>query len=268
MAFSDKMIKYSLMYALIFLSAFGHHQTTAYLFRLLPLKNNKNSSLYPRPNLIKPTPKKYAATTSLYTVSPLNNAGSFLSKSITSSRRFPVTALRGGAVVLATASSSASPLVPLGSWILPAFACATFYAMYNLFIKKASASIDPILGGVLLQFVAALVGSILLLYKQTVAAAVTNSTARTVLTKSGLIWSVAAGVAVGVAEILSFIISGKGVPASKSIPIVVGGSIVVGTLLGSSWLNETLTKSGWMGVLLIAVGIALVGMDPGSGMAH
>jgi drug/metabolite transporter (DMT)-like permease len=50
----------------------------------------------------------------------------------------------------------------------------------------------------------------------------------------------------------------------QSIPIVIGGSVLLGTILGTVWLKEVLTVKGWCGVVLIAAGIALVGMDPGS----
>jgi transporter family protein len=85
------------------------------------------------------------------------------------------------------------------------------------------------------------------------------------ISPQGIRWSMAAGVAVGAAELLSFIVSGKGVPATHSIPIIVGGSIVVGTILGSVWLQERLSVKGWIGVALIALGIVLVGMDPSHG---
>lgn len=165
-------------------------------------------------------------------------------------------ALRGGSSTVLLASTTILPIAP-SSWLLPAVSCATSYALYNLFIKKASDSMDPILGGVLLQFVAALIGSLLWLGQRLVV----SGKSATLITKSGILWSVAAGVAVGAAEILSFVVSGKGVPATQSIPIIVGGSILVGTLLGSVWLQERLSRTGWMGVLLIAAGIALVGMD-------
>ncbi|KAL3928360.1 MAG: hypothetical protein SGARI_005058 [Bacillariaceae sp.] len=164
-----------------------------------------------------------------------------------------IMAISGGASGSAAVTSSPASSV----WILPAGICATAYAFYNLFIKKASSStsapIDPILGGVLLQLVAAMMGASLYLWKK-------------LTTSVG--WSVAAGLAVGAAEILSFFISGMGVPASKSIPTVIGGSVVVGTLAGSVWLKERLSFGGWMGVCLIALGIALVGMDPGSAAGH
>jgi transporter family protein len=172
---------------------------------------------------------------------------------------------------------AAAAQVTSNVWIFPALVCATAYALYNIFIKKASSStsapIDPMLGGVLLQLVAAMMGAALYLWKHlTTSAAAATTTNKvfsgSILKNGGVGWSVAAGLAVGVAEILSFIISGMGVPASKSIPTVVGGSVVVGTLVGSLWLRESLHKTGWFGVLFIAFGIALVGMDPGSAGGH
>jgi transporter family protein len=144
--------------------------------------------------------------------------------------------------------------------------CAFSYALYNIFIKKASTSIDPMLGGVLLQIVAALLGTLLLAGKRVSGV---QSTGRRIPTRpDGIKWAVLAGLAVGVAEILSFVISGMGVQAMQSIPIVVGGSVLFGTILGSVWLKEILTVKGWCGVVLIATGIALVGMDPGSTGLH
>ncbi|KAG7336800.1 hypothetical protein IV203_032365 [Nitzschia inconspicua] len=191
-----------------------------------------------------------------------------------------VMAISGGASSSAAAAAAATVYSDL--WLLPALVCATAYAFYNLFIKKASSStsapIDPILGGVLLQLVAAMMGASLYVWKRLTSSGggggggtttvLPNFFSKSILKNGGVGWSVAAGVAVGAAEILSFLISGMGVPASKSIPTVVGGSVVVGTLVGSVWLKEKLSLGGWIGVLLIAIGIALVGMDPSSAGGH
>ena len=48
-------------------------------------------------------------------------------------------------------------------WIVSALLCALAYALYNIFIKKGSASIHPILGGVILQFAAAIIGLVICL---------------------------------------------------------------------------------------------------------
>ena len=183
-----------------------------------------------------------------------------LSKKLSS----PLTLLRGGAAAAASAAAGAVSPPPLGTWIGPALACALSYALYNLSIKRSSATMDPILGGVLLQFVAAIVGTMLLLYQRFFVVAAASATSGATLfrcTKMGLVWAVAAGLSVGAAELLSFVVSGMGVPATQSIPIIIGGSILIGTILGSVWLKESLSSTGWFGVLLIAIGITLVGMN-------
>jgi drug/metabolite transporter (DMT)-like permease len=66
---------------------------------------------------------------------------------------------------------------------------------------------------------------------------------------------------------ISFCVSGMGVQAMQSIPVIIGGSVLFGTVLGFLALGETLTVRGWSGVLMISIGISLVGMDDaGDGM--
>lgn len=113
----------------------------------------------------------------------------------------------------------------------------------------------------ILQFVAALLGSVLLLVLVSKDGGVEN--ADLPYDKMGIIWAVCAGIAVGAAEILSFVVSGMGVQAMQSIPIIIGGSVLFGTVLGATLLGEVLTYRGWFGVVLIAAGIGLVGTDPG-----
>jgi bacterial/archaeal transporter family protein len=185
---------------------------------------------------------------------------------------------------------------PLIIWIGPALLCACAYALYNIFIKKGSASINPILGGVILQFVAAIFGSLLLvglsIYE--------NGISYLNFDGAGLFWSCMAGLAVGSAEMLSFVVSGTkgssmiidfvflfsvdssydklniplifffsglGVQASQSIPIIIGGSVAVGALLGLIMLGETLMLQGWIGVFALMVGIGFVATDPGEKVA-
>lgn len=108
---------------------------------------------------------------------------------------------------------------PLCQWIWVALLCANAYAFYNIFIKKGSASINPILGGVILQFVAAIMGSGLLGILM-----VAGDGMKLHADKDGIKWSICAGLAVGVAEMLSFFVSGLGVPVTHSIPVIIGTS--------------------------------------------
>jgi transporter family protein len=73
----------------------------------------------------------------------------------------------------------------------------------------------------------------------------------------GVTFAVLAGVAVGLAEITAFYGFSKGVSASVGIPVMVGGTVLVGVLLGLVVLREQLTLWQGLGVLLILVGIVL-----------
>jgi bacterial/archaeal transporter family protein len=149
---------------------------------------------------------------------------------------------------------------PIHVWIVPALACAASYAFYNIFIKKGSYSIHPILGGVVLQFVAALLGTVLLAL---LICKDKNAKSEIEYDRAGIFWSCCAGLAVGSAEMLSFVVSGLGVPATQSIPIIIGGSVVVGAVLGLLLLGEVMLCHGWSGILLLVIGIGLVATDPG-----
>lgn len=106
---------------------------------------------------------------------------------------------------------------PLCKWIWIALLCANAYAFYNIFIKKGSASINPMLGAVILQFVAAIMGSCLL-----GGLMLTGDGMKLHADKQGIMWSICAGLAVGAAEMLSFFVSGMGVPVTHSIPVIIG----------------------------------------------
>lgn len=153
---------------------------------------------------------------------------------------------------------------PILIWIGPALICAISYSLYNIFIRKSSASINPILGGVVLQFVAAIFGTILV----GVLSVKEGSTEFLNYDCAGIIWSCCAGVAVGAAELLFFILSFLGVPASLSIPTVIGGSVLLGALLGLLMLGETLLWQGWFGIALLMVGIGFVATDGEKAVGH
>lgn len=170
----------------------------------------------------------------------------------------------------------------------------------QIFIKKGSATIHPILGGakfcflsesmlknfdllivsssllsplcvlkimytthhagVILQFVAALLGTCLLAFLMH--SGVGDGKMMN-YDKDGIRWSTMAGLAVGLAEMLSFCVSGLGVPATQSIPIIIGGSVMFGAVLGMILLGEELLFHGWTGIALLVAGIVFVALDPG-----
>ena len=184
---------------------------------------------------------------------------------------------RGGGGATTTTTTPPSP-PPFGRWIGSALSSAFLMAVYSLCIKVSSATIHPFLGGFVLQFVATLLGGASLLVASMMQSSSSSSSSsisgnissKTVLISSydrqGLLWSVAAGLAVGAAELLSFHVSGMGVQASQSVPVMIGGSVAIGSVLGALLLQERMTVRGWVGVLLVVAGIACVATDPGAKM--
>jgi transporter family protein len=147
---------------------------------------------------------------------------------------------------------------PLCKWIWVALLCANAYAFYNIFIKKGSASINPMLGAVILQFVAAVMGSVLLGCLM-----IAGDGMKLHADKEGIMWSIFAGFAVGAAEMLSFFVSGMGVPVTHSIPVIIGGSVLFGAIMGVVLLGEVMMCHGWSGIFMLVTGIVLVATDPG-----
>lgn len=136
------------------------------------------------------------------------------------------------------------------NWIFLVLLTAFFYGIYNFFIKIASGHINQIVGAVILQIVAAVLGSLILVYLKITGAPLEMSS-------KGIQFAVLAGIFVGLAEIASFYAFSKGVSASVGIPIMIGGSVVVGALLGITFLRESLTLIQYLAIAMIVAGIVL-----------
>ncbi len=137
------------------------------------------------------------------------------------------------------------------NWVLIVLLTAIFYGLYNFFIKVASGSIHQIVGAVILQIVAAALGIIILLYLK-----FTNIPLD--ISPKGVQFAVLAGIFVGLAEIFSFYAFSKGISASLGIPIIVGGSVVVGAFLGLTFLKESLGLIQYLAIAMIVAGIAIL----------
>lgn len=132
---------------------------------------------------------------------------------------------------------------------------AVMFGLYNVFIKVSAEHIQPILGAVVLQFVAAFLGLGLLFYMKATDAIQIHFTTR------GILLAVLAGVAIGLVEILTFVIYGRGVPVAVGNPLIIGGSLLVTTGVGVLILRETLNPVQLAAVLLVAGGIGLLAWE-------
>ena len=137
------------------------------------------------------------------------------------------------------------------NWLGLAVATAIAFGAYNIFIKLGAGRIDHVLGAVVLQLVAAVLG--------TTYAIMLKVGGRTLeVSRIGVMYAALAGLAVGLAEILTFLVFARGAPASLATPIIMGGSILLTSVLGIAVLRERLGLPQALGIVLIAVGIALV----------
>lgn len=132
---------------------------------------------------------------------------------------------------------------------------AVMFGLYNVFIKLSADYIQAILGAVVLQFVAAFLGLGLLLYLKYANDLQITATPR------GVTLAVLAGIAIGLVEILTFVIYGRGVPVAVGNPLIIGGSLVVTTGIGILILREAVNPVQLIAILLVAGGIGLLAWE-------
>ncbi len=141
-------------------------------------------------------------------------------------------------------------------WLIIAITTAFCFGLYNFFIKISSGNIHEIVGAVILQIIAAMLGGIFLLFFKF------NNQPLPVTNKG--IWQAAlAGLCVGLAEILTFVLYTRGVSVSVGTPLIVGGSLVVVTLLGWLFLREELNFLQLAGIILVIIGMVLISSGGG-----
>ena len=126
-----------------------------------------------------------------------------------------------------------------------------FFGLYNFFIKVSAGHIHEILGAVILQAVALLLGGVALAFLKLKGNILESS-------GKGLLFAVLAGLSVGLAEIVSFYAFSKGTPATVGIPVIVGGTVIVGAILGIIFLKEQLYWQHYLGIIFIMMGIIIL----------
>ena len=139
----------------------------------------------------------------------------------------------------------------MASWLPLALLTALCLALYNFFIKLASGHLVPAVGAVVLQLVAAGLGAMWLLRLKLQGQPIS-------LNRTGLALAGLAGLGVGLAEILTFVVFQRGVPSSVGTPVIVGCSVLLTALLGLGFLHESFTLVQLGGLLCIVVGIVLL----------
>lgn len=132
---------------------------------------------------------------------------------------------------------------------------AMMFGLYNVFIKLSADHIQAVLGAVVLQFVAAFMGLAWLAWLHLGQGTPLQHNSR------GLMLAALAGLAIGLVEILTFMIYGRGLPVAVGNPLIIGGSLLVTTGVGVLLLREALSPLQLAAVALIGLGIAVFAWD-------
>ncbi len=139
--------------------------------------------------------------------------------------------------------------------IILAMLAGTLFACYQLAVKLSAHHIQEMLGAVILQAVAVVVGLGIFL--------VIRDGEPLVYTTTGLKFAMLAGLFVSLAEIVAFYTFSQAISPSVGITIIVGMNILVGLGLDYFWFKSELTASQMLGILLVLVGVILISWKKG-----
>ncbi|MGI4886143.1 MAG: EamA family transporter [Janthinobacterium lividum] len=137
------------------------------------------------------------------------------------------------------------------NWLPLALLTALCLACYNFFLKLAAEHLPPAVGAVVLQLVAAALGGAWLLRLKLQGQPLPVS-------GKGLGLAALAGLGVGLAEILAFVVFRRGAPVAVGTPVMAGSSVLLTALLGLVVLREGLSWPQAGGLVLVVAGIALL----------
>jgi uncharacterized membrane protein len=130
--------------------------------------------------------------------------------------------------------------------------CVVVYALFGTFNALSGGRIDAALSSVIFNGVAGALSLAVVLWQR-------HAHEATVVTRSsGLVYSVLAGLAVGVFSILLIRIYGHGGELSYVFPTIYGGAIALTAVIGWLALHNAVSPLRVAGVVTIVVGIGLL----------
>lgn len=135
--------------------------------------------------------------------------------------------------------------------IIFAMLAGILFAGYQFAVKLSATHIQELLGAVILQVVAVLIGGFLFLILR-------DSESVEVYTREGIQFAVIAGILVSLAEIAAFYAFAQDISPSIGITLIVGLNILVGVGLDYFLLKSYLTWTQLVGILLILIGVVLI----------
>lgn len=138
------------------------------------------------------------------------------------------------------------------NWLTTALFTIIFYSLFDLFLKFAAGKINDNLGAAIINIVSFIVAISWFLWRWQFGSEQPD------ITKPGLIYSIIAGVFVGLASIFFIRMFALGVNLSIGVPLVRVGMIVLGSLFGVLLLKEGVNLRYILGFCFSVIGLYLV----------
>jgi len=136
-------------------------------------------------------------------------------------------------------------------WLVYALATAIFYTGLDYFVKKTAGKIDDFLGSVIINFFAVLPALAIWLWLKI-------SNQQILYTKEGGLYSILAGLSIGIGTITFLKMYASGANLSLGSPLVRIGTVALVTLVGILILKEPLSTKQVLGLVLSIVGLSLL----------
>jgi len=138
------------------------------------------------------------------------------------------------------------------NWLTFALATIVFYSLMDFFIKLSSTKIHSGLGGLIINFTSTVVLLVFLIFSKLQGEKVLETK------PGGLVYSVLAGGAIGIATITFLKMFATGTSLSIGVPLVRMGIVLLASLLGIFLLKESVGLRYVAGFLLSLVGLYLL----------
>ena len=138
------------------------------------------------------------------------------------------------------------------NWLTTALFTIIFYSLFDLFLKFAAGKINDNLGAAIINITSFIVAIAWFLLRWQFGGEHPD------ITKPGLIYSIIAGIFVGLASIFFIKMFALGVNLSVGVPLVRVGMIVLGSLFGVLLLKEGVNVRYLLGFGLSILGLYLV----------
>jgi uncharacterized membrane protein len=136
-------------------------------------------------------------------------------------------------------------------WIAYVLATIVFYVGLDFFLKKAAGRIDDFWGSVVINAVSTLPALVFVIFAKL-------SNKEILVTKDGLIFSILAGLSIGIGTITFIKMFATGTNLSIGSPLVRIGIILGATLVGIFVLRETLSPRQMVGIAMSILGLGLL----------